>query len=157
MKWGELGQALVGMLAAVTTLIGAANRRHRRRNSVKEDLKLLDELENTKSLLDRDWALDMLKDRIALDVARLSGVKLGTPKKPIPWGTAIFTAVSSLGLGYWTYILDLHSFNWYSLIPGTLATLLGISFFGQFVDREQPPSDMPSDQETDFDTNSGTI
>ena len=47
----------------------------------------------------------------------------------------------ALGFALWTFFLNRESFQWYSVFPGIIAVLLGISVLGMLGNRELPPDE----------------
>ncbi|MDH6703191.1 hypothetical protein ABZ682_40400 [Streptomyces griseoviridis] len=139
-----IANAVVSVLAAAGTLAGVTSRTRRRRNEIKENLALAEELQKNTILRDHTPAVAWLHGKIALDVAKLSGQPIGAPKKPIPKGSVIFATVLLLGFGGWTYWLNRDGFVWYSLVTGALAASMLISILGMTTNREIPPEgEMP--------------
>ncbi|QUC55559.1 hypothetical protein IOD14_01435 [Streptomyces sp. A2-16] len=134
-----IANAVVSVLAAAGTLAGVTSRTRRRRNEIKENLALAEELQKNEILRDHTPAVAWLHGKIALDVARLSGQPIGAPKKPIPKGALIFATVLLLAFGGWTYWLNRDGFVWYSLVTGALAASMLISILGMTTNREIPP------------------
>ncbi|MFE0331705.1 hypothetical protein ACFW08_33830 [Streptomyces sp. NPDC058960] len=135
----SIANAAATVVTSLGTFIGIASRRKRWRSEIRENLSLAEELEKNALIRDHTPALAWLHGKITLDVAKLSGQPLGTPKKPIPWGSVAFSFIVALAFGYWTYYLDEEGFVWYSIFPGAVAALLLISIMGSFVNREIPP------------------
>ncbi|WP_329328729.1 hypothetical protein [Streptomyces luteogriseus] len=134
-----IANAVVSVLAAAGTLAGVTSRTRRRRNEIKENLALAEELQKNTILRDHTPAVAWLHGKIALDVAKLSGQPIGAPKKPIPKGSVVFASVLLLGFGGWTYWLNRDGFVWYSLVTGALAASMLISILGMTTNREIPP------------------
>lgn len=135
----SITQTVIAVLAPLTTLVGLASRRRRLRAEIREDLSLLQELKKDEILVGHTPACGWLQGRIALDVARLTGVQLGTPKKPIPKGSVALALLLACGFSYLTYYIVRNGFVWYSVFPGIVASLLFISVFGMTTNRELPP------------------
>jgi hypothetical protein len=133
------------VVVPVLTLITLGGRRKRLRNEIKENLALVSEIEKHKVINEHTLAPGWLQGRITLDIARLSGINLRTPKRPVPKGTVVFVSIMVLIFGGWTYLLDVDDFVWYSIFPGAVAALLLFSVFGMFLNRQIPPeeSDLP--------------
>lgn len=134
-----IANAVVSVLAAAGTLAGVTSRTRRRRNEIKENLALAEELQKNTILRDHTPAVAWLHGKIALDVAKLSGQPIGAPKKPIPKGSVVFATILLLGCGGWTYWLNRDGFVWYSLVTGALAASMLISILGMTTNREIPP------------------
>ncbi|MGW8722857.1 hypothetical protein ACWGNR_26615 [Streptomyces althioticus] len=135
----SIANAIAAVVASIGTLAGFASRRRRWRNEIRENLSLIEEINNNSLLKEHTPAIAWLTGKIAVDVAKLSGQPLGTPKKPIPWSNVFFSSIFGMGFGYWTYALNENEFVWYSVFPGTVAVLMLISLLGSFVNREIPP------------------
>ncbi|WP_143202984.1 hypothetical protein [Streptomyces sp. CB02460] len=133
-----IANAVVSVLAAAGTLAGITSRNRRRRNEIKENLSLAEELQKNTILREHTPAVAWLHGKIALDVARLSGQPIGAPKKPIPKGGLVFATLFFLAFGGWTYWLDKDGFVWYSLVTGAIATSGLISILGMTTNREIP-------------------
>jgi hypothetical protein len=135
----SIAQAVTAVLAPLITLIGLASRRRRLRNDIRENLALLQEIDKDEILRDHSPASGWLKGKVVLDVAKLAGQPLGTPKKPIPKGSMAFAGVLAIGFSYLTYYIVRNGFVWYSVFPGIVAFLLFVSIFGMFTERDVPP------------------
>ena len=134
-----LVQAIAGVVASLISLITFFSRRRRLRNEIRENLALVQELDKDEILKEHSPASLWLRGKITIDVAKLSGQPLGTPKKPVSKSSVFFSSVLCLGLSYWTYDINCYAFAWYSLIPGVFAFLFAVSVYGMFVNREIPP------------------
>ena len=132
-------KAAAAAAVSIGTLIGVGNRRKRLRNEIRENLALVKELEKDEVLRSHSPAVVWLQGRIAIDVARLSGQPLGTPKRPIPWGSVVFAAVLATASGAWTWYLCRDQLVWYAVFPAIVTFLLGVSIAGMTTNREIPP------------------
>ncbi|MFG1621172.1 hypothetical protein [Kribbella sp. NPDC049227] len=130
-------QAATAILVPLGTLIGVGSRRRRLRHEVRENLSLIKELEQNKVISHHSPAVAWLHGRVAIDVARLAGQRLGVAKKPIPWGSVSLAGVLALVFGWWTWYLDRDQFVWYSVFPGVVAFLMLVSVIGMIANREQ--------------------
>ncbi|WP_345552062.1 hypothetical protein [Streptomyces lannensis] len=135
----SIANAAATVVASLGTFIGIASRRKRWRNDIRENLSLAEELEKNALLRDQTPAVAWINTKIALDVARLSGQSFKTPKKPIPWGSVVFSSLVAAGFGYWAYWLNSREFVWYSIFPGVVAFLMLLSAYGSFLNREILP------------------
>ncbi|MFE0435342.1 hypothetical protein ACFW2K_10305 [Streptomyces nigra] len=135
----SIANAIAAVAASLGTVVGFASRHRRWRNEIRENLSLIEEINNNTLLKEHTPAVAWLTGKIAVDVARLSGQPLGTPKKPIPWSNVVFSSTVSIGFGYWTYALSRDGFVWYALFPGVVTGLMLISVLGSFMNREIPP------------------
>ncbi|WP_206501839.1 hypothetical protein [Streptomyces chrestomyceticus] len=135
----SIANAIAAVVTSLGTLVGFASRRRRWRSEIRENLNLIEEINNNSLLKEHTPAVAWLAGKIAVDVAKLSGHPLGTPKKPIPWSNVVFSSILMVGFGYWTYALNGEEFVWYSIFPGVVSGLMLISAFGSFVNREIPP------------------
>ncbi|WP_274563234.1 hypothetical protein [Streptomyces spiramyceticus] len=133
-----IANAVVSVLAAAGTLAGVTSRTRRRRNEIKENLSLAEELQKNTILRDHTPVVAWLHGKIALDVARLSGQPIGALKKPIPKGAVVFAGILLVAFGGWTYWLNRDGFVWYSLVTGALAASMLISILGMTTNREIP-------------------
>src|SRR5262245_38672772 len=106
------------------------SRRRRLRNEIRDNLSLLQELQKDEALRDHTTAAGWMQGKVALDVTKLAGVPLGTPKKPIAKGSVAFAGILALGFSFWTYWIDRNGFVWYSVFPGIAAFLFWVSIFG---------------------------
>lgn len=134
-------KAVLAVVIPLLTMIGFGSRRMRLRNEIRENLTLVDEIDKHELLRDHTPARIWLQGRIALDVAKISGQNLGTPKAPIQKGSVAFAAVLLLAFGTWTYVLNRDGFVWYSVFPGIVATAMLLSIFGLLMNRELPPEE----------------
>jgi hypothetical protein len=71
-----------------------------------------------------------MQGKVALDVAKLAGVPLGTPKTPIPKGSVAFAGILALGFSFWTYWIDRNGFVWYSVSRESRPFSFGSQFLG---------------------------
>ncbi|WP_406074165.1 hypothetical protein [Micromonospora sp. NBC_01638] len=133
--------AIATPLAAVATVL---SRRQRLRKDIRENLSLAEEIEKNDTLREHTPAALWIHGRITLDVARLTGQKLGTPKKPVPVSSLILAAITCVGFGLWTYFIVRNGFQWYSVFPGVVSALMLISIMGMFMNRELPPAQDPT-------------
>jgi hypothetical protein len=137
-SWVKLVLSIaVPLLAA----IGIGSRRRVLRAEIRENLELVKLLAEDEILSAHTPARGWLQGKIAVDVARLAGQRLGNPKKPIMWGSVVLAALLAVGFGGWTYWLDHDGFVWYSAFPALAAFLFMISIAGQFMNRELPTSE----------------
>lgn len=134
-----IAQAVAAVLAPLITLIGLASRRRRLRNTIRENLLLLQELQKDEVLREHTPACGWLQGRIALDIAKLAGQPLGTPTKPIPKGSVVFAVILGAGFSFWAYYIVRNGFVWYSVFPGIAAFLMFVSVFGMVTNRDLPP------------------
>lgn len=134
-----IAQTVAAVLAPLITLIGLASRHRRLRSAIRENLALLAELQKDEVLRDHTPACGWLQGKVAIDVAKLAGQPLGTPKKPIPKGSVAFAVILGAGFSFWTYYIVRNGFVWYSVFPGIAAFLMFVSVFGMVTDRELPP------------------
>lgn len=129
------------VLAPLGTVIGLGSRRRRLRTEIRENLELLRELQTDAVLRDHTPAAAWLQGRVAIDIAKLAGHELGTPKKPIPWGSLIVALLLSAGFALWTHLLTRDGFVWYSVFPAGAALLMIVSVVGMLTNRELPPEE----------------
>ncbi len=134
----DIAKALVAVLTPLAALLGLTGRRRRLRAEIRADLALVSELEGSEALRSTP-VVQWLQGRIALDVARLAGVPLGTAKKPIPWSSVITEAILGTIFGGWTWLIDRDGFVWYSVFRGVVAGLMGVAILGAFSNRQVPP------------------
>jgi hypothetical protein len=151
-------QVIAGVVTPLISLITFFSRRKRLRNEIRENLALVQELDKDEVLKEHSLAAMWLRGKISIDVARLAGFPLGTPKKPVPWGSVATAAIACVGLSYWTYYINRTTFSWYSLIPGVFAFLFAVSVYGMFINREIPPSEeaQQSDEVLEQPSDAGT-
>jgi len=123
----------------VVALIGLGSRRRRLRYEIRENLALVKLIEDDELLRDHTPAAAWLQGKITVDVARLSGRSLGTPKKPIPWASLVVAAICGASLAAWTLYIDRNGFVWYSVFPGLVAFLMMMSILGMTTNRQLPP------------------
>ena len=115
------------------------SRRRRLRNEIRDNISLLQEIQKDEVLREHTPAAGWIQGKVALDVAKLAGVPLGTPKKPIEKGSVAFAGVLAIGFSLWTFYIDRNGFIWYSVFPGIAAFLFWISIFGMITNRDLPP------------------
>jgi len=135
--FGTLGTLVVSILA----LFKWGERQKALREQIVGELELLARVEKNDILNSHTGAPAWLHGKIILDIAKLTGTPLGARKKPVPWGSAALAAILASGLGVWTYMLNASGFVWYSLIPGFISVLFGVSVLGMLANREIPPDD----------------
>lgn len=137
-------KAAAAVITPLLALIGIAGRRKRLRSEIRDDLVLLEELRKEELLVQHSPVVAWMAGKIALDTARLTRQPLGPKKKPIAWASVILAAVFGIAAALWTWYLDRDGFQWYSVFPGTLAALLGISIIGMTANRQLPADpDLP--------------
>lgn len=136
-----LAKAALAIGAPVATLVSVLSRRRHLRAEIRENLELLEQVDKSEPLRDFGLVSGWLHGQIALDIAKLTGQKFGTDKKPIPWGSLTTSIVLALIFGAWAYWLDRDGFEWYSVFPGVIAFLFVVSALGTVTDREHAPDD----------------
>lgn len=136
-----LVKAATAVGVPVTAIAGITSKKRRLRNEIRENLALVEQIEQNEPLKQFSVVSGWLHGRIALDVAKLTGQDLGTDKKPIPWLSVFFAALFGAGFGFWTYWIDRDGFIWYSVFPGVAASLMAMSVFGMFIGREKAPEE----------------
>ena len=153
MDWGEIWRGVISLdwsrifttvgtlFVSVLALFKWGERQKALRDQIAGELELLASVEKNQILNDHTGAPTWLHGKILLDIAKLTGVPIGTKKKPIPWGSVILAGVFCGGLSVWTYILNSGGFVWYSLIPGIFAVLFAVSILGLVTNREIPPGE----------------
>jgi len=104
-------------LAALFARFGYVGR-PRRRDNLREELALLEEIRESPAFGVDSESARFLTDHIANEVARYSGV---LKKRKIPWGTVALSAVIGLPASYWTYTMVRDGFVWYAIFPGLIA------------------------------------
>ncbi len=134
-----VAQAVATIATPVGALAGYFSREKRLRNRIRDNYSLLQDLEKNDVLREHTPIPTWLNGKIAIDVARLSGQPLGTPKKPIPKGGLTLAATILIAFTAWTYYIVHNAFVWYSVFPGLVAALMAVSILGMFTDRELPP------------------
>jgi hypothetical protein len=132
----NLVRAIAEFFAAIFATVGFVGK-PRRRAGIRDDLNLITELSEHPDFGRGSWPHQALMNRVALDVARLSGVP--TPHK-IQWGSVILAVVIGAPLGYWTYTIDRDTFQWYSIFPGTVAVFMGLAILGMVFGRNEDPA-----------------
>jgi hypothetical protein len=140
----SIASAVISVIGSLGGLGGILSKNRRLRSNIRDNLRLLDELQANPSIRDETPATSWLSAAVALDVARLAKVPLGNPKTPIPKGSIVWAAIIGTGFGYWAYVLDEDGFNWYSLLPGTVVAMMIISIFGMTTNREIPQEENDS-------------
>jgi hypothetical protein len=140
----SIASAAISVIGSLGGLGGILSRNKRLRSNIRDNLRLLDELQANSIIRDETPATNWLSARVALDVARLAKVPLGNLKTPIPKGGVAFAAIIGAGFGYWAYVLDKDGFDWYSLLPGTVVAMMIISIAGMTTNREIPQEENDS-------------
>lgn len=143
----QIVQAFLAVVTPLAALLNVISRRRRLRTEIKENLELLQELEKQPAFHEHLPVAGWLQGKIALDVAKLSGVTIGARKKPIPKGSVVSALLLGLGFAFWTYRIVENGFVWYSVFPGSGAFLFLVSVLGMMTGREIPPAqdpDLPS-------------
>lgn len=141
MTLDDLLKAVLSIGTPLATVIGVGGRRSRLRRHIRENVAVLKLIDEDPGLSQHTPARGWLEGRIAVDVAKLAGQPLGTPKKPIPVGSLIFSVVVAVVFGAWTYFLDVHGFVWYSVFPALVSLLMLIAILGMTTNRELPESE----------------
>ncbi|MEV4659053.1 hypothetical protein [Micromonospora sp. NPDC049301] len=134
-------QAIAAVAAPTATVAGLLSRKRRLRAAIRENLALAGELEQSSVLREHTPVSVWMHGRIVLDVAKLAGQSLGTPKKPIPKGSVALASTFAILFGAWTYYIDRKGFVWYSVFPALAASVFVISILGMTTNRELPPSE----------------
>lgn len=134
-----LVQAVVAVVASLASLGTFFSRRRRLRNEIRDNLTLIQELDKDEFLKTNSPVAMWLRGKVTIDVARLVGQPLGSPKKPIPSSSVVFSSILCVGFGFWAYYIDRDKFSWVSLIPAVVSFLFGVSIYGMFINREIPP------------------
>jgi hypothetical protein len=135
----SVAQAVVAIVTPLVTLLGLASRKRRLRAEIRENLELVQRVTTDNTLAQHTPLASWLHGKIIIDVARLTGQNLGTPKKPIEKGTLITSAILAAGSGVWTYFIDRDGFVWYSVFPGIGSFLMIMAVAGTLSNREIPP------------------
>ncbi len=124
--------------AAFSVLIPSA-RRARLRSGIREDLKLLTDLEGRDPFRAGTATYDAVVERIKSDVARLSRVRPEGSRPKVDPGTVVVGALLSASFSYWTWRIAHHAheaghgLQWYGWLIGVLAGIFAIGTIGQFV------------------------
>jgi len=126
----------VASLASLGTFF---SRRRRLRNEIRDNLTLIQELDKDEYLKANSQAAMWLRGKVTIDTAKLARQQLGSPKKPIPVGSVVFSSILCFGFGFWSYLASRNKFSWESLILAVVAFLFGVSVYGMFINREIPP------------------
>ncbi|MEV7622661.1 hypothetical protein [Actinoplanes sp. NPDC089786] len=137
-------QTVTAVATPLAALVTVLSRRQRLRKDIRENLSLVEEIEKNQTLREHTPTAFWIHGRITLDVARLTGQKLGTPKKPVPVGSLILAAIIFVGFGIWTYYIVRNGFQWYAVFPGVVCAMMLISIMGMFMNRELPPDQDPA-------------
>ncbi|SEG46255.1 hypothetical protein SAMN05216223_105314 [Actinacidiphila yanglinensis] len=155
----SIANAAVSVIGSFGALAGVLSRNKRLRGNIRDNLRLLDELQANSVIRDHTPAITWLSGRVALDVARLAKQPLGNPKRPISKGGVTLATVVAAGFGLWTYTLDKGGFVWYSLFPGTVVAITLFSILGMTTNREIPQdegepakSELPTARSGDSDS-----
>jgi hypothetical protein len=138
----SIGQTVAAILTPLVALVGVGSRKRRLRGDIRENLSLASEVEKDDILRDHTPVAGWLRGKVTVDVARLVGQNLGTPKKPIDKSALTVGAIFVLIFGGWTYLIVRDGFVWYSVFPGTLAFLSLISILGTVTNREIAPTEL---------------
>jgi hypothetical protein len=128
-----LVRSIAEFFAAIFGVVGFMGK-PRRRAGIRDDLHLLEELAEHEDFGRGSWPHQALMHRVSLDVAKLSGVPLG---KRRPWPSVILAILIGVPLGYWTYVINQNGFQWYSVFPGIVAALMGVSLLGMLFPSEE--------------------
>ena len=126
-------------MASLASLGTFFSRRRRLRNEIRDNLTLIQELDKDEFLKTHSPAAMWLRGKVTIDIAKLVGQPLGSPKKPIPWSSVVFSSILCIGFGFWAYYINRNKFSWVSLIPAVVAFLFAVSIYGMFINREIPP------------------
>jgi hypothetical protein len=132
-----ISRTITALLASLGAIVGFSSKASIVRGRVRANLALLRELDEDDALRQESLAATWLRDKIIVDVARLSKHPLG--KRRIPWRRVFWYVVFASSLASWTYDLDRNSYTWHSLIPGIMALLFALAASGTLIDRDIPP------------------
>ena len=121
-----LVNAITELLAAIFGRLGYVGR-PRRRENIRDEIKLLDEIRSSSNFGAESESAQYLTDHITQEVARYSGV---LRKRKIPWGTVVFCAVIGLPLAYWTFTMVRNGFVWYAIFPGFIGGFFVVAGLG---------------------------
>jgi len=112
---------LAQLLAALFRKLGG---RARQRAAVLADLQLLKELESFPEFGAGSPTHRTLSDSISRDVARLAATReFEIQWREVEWTMLLMSIGLAVGLGYVTYHLDRHGFEWYSIFPAFFAVI----------------------------------
>jgi hypothetical protein len=131
-------KAFSDVLAAVLGAIGFVGR-PRRRASIRQDLELLRDLEQSPEFEVGTDSHGYLVAHIEREVAKHAGAVVPR-RKQVPWSSVVICVLIGAPLGYWTFVLDHDGFRLVSLLPGVAAGLLAIAAVGMIVDPDSAGS-----------------
>jgi hypothetical protein len=138
-----LVRAIADFFAVLLSMVGFVGKA-RRRAHIRDDLQLITGLADHADFGRGSWPHQALMNRVALDVGRLAGVPM--PGRKIPWRSAILALLIGVPCGYATYTMNGSGFNWWSLVPGTLAAVMAISFIGMLMGPQEEELDTSDHQ-----------
>jgi hypothetical protein len=138
MDWDTITKVFGGIVIPALAGTKYLNRKGRVRSHVRDNIEILERVENNVILRQHTPAAGWLVGKIAVDIARLTGQTLGPKKKPMDRGSAFAAALFTVGFGLGTYWIARDGWNWWAVLPGTVAVLLLIAFLGHFTNRELP-------------------
>lgn len=128
-----LVKALSDFFAAILSKVGFIGR-SRRRESIKEDLTLLDRLRESPDYGAASKAHRYLFDHITTEVAHYSGVRLKPGKK---WNSICVAAVIGFPCAYITYATVQDGFAWQGVPTGVVAFVMIVGGLGLLFEGEE--------------------
>jgi hypothetical protein len=133
-----LVKAVADLIAALFRPVGVVGA-PRRRDGIRDDLRLLKELESVPEFGRESYPHTMLVHRIQDEIERLTGFdRFG--KRVIPWSNIVQWSIFAAALGGGTYLLDRDGFTWYSLLTAIPGALFAIAAWGAWLP-DSPDSD----------------
>lgn len=113
-------KALSEFVAAILGLVGFVGR-SRRRESIHEDLRLLEQLRESPDFGEGSSAHRHLLEHVGSEVAVFVGATRRRKKRN--WGSIVLALFLGVPLAYWTYTIVNGGFRWYALFPGVVGGL----------------------------------
>ena len=135
----ELANSVADFLAAISRSISFIGRDARRRSEIREDLRLLEELDASPHLDDdnkrvtRFW----LNNHVVLRVAEYSRVDLRTVRRKVPWSSVILCSCIWIPLGWLTFHLVERGYGWRAAFPAVPAAFFAVATLGMLFNAEE--------------------
>lgn len=126
------------LLAAILARFGYIGRA-RRRDSITQDIALLERLRQSPDFGPESNAHGYLSTHITSEVAEFAGANPKSKKK-ISWAAVILSLLIGGPFAYLTYTIVDDGFEWYALPPGIIAGLMLIAALG-LITQGEPADD----------------
>jgi hypothetical protein len=144
-------KAIADFFATLLSAVGFVGR-PRRREHIREDMKLLSELAEHPDIGRGSWPHQALMNRVALDVGRLAGVPgvhvPGTRK--VQWSALVMALLIGGLCTFLTFKLNEDAFEPFSIIPGLVAFLMAITAVQAVIGATEQENDGDDDDDAEL-------